>query len=333
MSGSEAVDQPPTGFGYSYWFTCTGCRRRVEVEAELFELQCTGQADFSVCACGTAVDVTDQSPTLRHTEDIALQTDSVARLVWYHSSRYEHWPDLEAYTAEVTAMAMQTAARFERLIDPDRLIATKLSLAVHLGTYEATIENLLRRLEDQDRTDFFESRYWLHRVEIALAHPDDLHPEVIDEFHTLFGDVELAQLQALGARAVRYVNLHEAIGSVSLAIDPALVCTVSTIELPVAEATLAETASATAATARMVTAAQSDDDSSPGWSKFVEILQSEYLSGVNPQVREPFLNAVGPYDDPAEFHRRFRVVAGLLMRPDVVIDMLATAPRRHLLSS
>jgi hypothetical protein len=333
MSAIEPVDHPPTGFSYSYWFSCTGCRGRVEVNGDLFELQCTGQADFSVCACGTAVDVTDQSPTLRNTEDIALQTDSVARLVWYHSGRYEHWPDLKAYTAEVTAMAMQTTARFERLIDPDRLIATKLSLALHLGTYEATIENLLRRLEDQDRADLFETRYWLHRVEIALAHPDDLHPEVIDEFQTMFGDVELAQLQALGAHAVRYVNLHEAIGSVSLAIDPSLVCTVSTIELPVAEATLAATASAAAATTRMVAAAQSDDDGSPEWSEFVEILQSEYLSGVNPQVREPFLNAVGAYNDPADFHRRFRVVGGLLMRPDVVVDILAKAPRRHLPAS
>jgi hypothetical protein len=329
MSGTEAVDQPPTGFGYTYWFACTGCGGRVEIGADLFELQCTSQADFSVCTCGTAVDVTAQSPTLRDTDDIALQTDSVARLVWYHSSRYENWPDLEAYTAEVTAMAMQTAARFEHLIDPNQLIANKLSLAVHLGTYEATIENILRRLEDQDRADFFDTRYWLHRVEIAFAHTDDLHPEVIEEFLTMFGDVELAQLQALGARAARYVNRHEAIGSVSLAIDPALICTVSTIELPVAEATLAETAAAAAATMRMVAAEQSDDDSSPAWSEFVEILESEYLSAVNPQVREPFLNAVGDYDDPAEFHRRFRVVAGLLVRADVVFDMLAAAPRRR----
>ena len=149
----------------------------------------------------------------------------------------------------------------------------------------------------------------------------------------MFGDVEMAQIQALGAHAVRYVNLHEAIGSVSLAIDPSLVCTVSTVEVPVAEATLAETASAAAATTRMAAATQSDDDSSPDWSEFVEILQSEYLSGVNPQVREPFLNAVGAYDDPADFHHRFRVVGGLLMRPDVVVDILAKAPRRHLPAS
>ncbi|CDO91607.1 hypothetical protein AWC29_05180 [Mycobacterium triplex] len=193
-----------------------------------------------MCACGTAVDVTDLSSTLRHTEDIALQTDSVCRLVWYHSGRYENWPDLEAYTADVTAMAMQTAGRIS-ILDPDRIIATKLSLAVHLGTYEATIENLLRRLDRPGLCRSLRDEV-LHRVEIALPHPDDLHFKVTDEFCTMFNDVELAQLQALGARAVRYVNLHEAIGSVPLAIDPVLVCTVSTIELPVAESTLAEIA-------------------------------------------------------------------------------------------
>jgi hypothetical protein len=46
---------------------------------------------------------------------------------------------MEAYTAEVTTMAMQTAARFEGMIDPDRMIAGTLSLAVHLGTYEAIV--------------------------------------------------------------------------------------------------------------------------------------------------------------------------------------------------
>ena len=64
MSGSEAVGQPPTGFGYSYWFTCTECDGRVEVDADLFELQCTGQADYSVCACGTCFSMARPSSPL-----------------------------------------------------------------------------------------------------------------------------------------------------------------------------------------------------------------------------------------------------------------------------
>jgi hypothetical protein len=64
-------------------------------------------------------------------------------------------------------------------------------------------------------------------------------------------------------------------------------------ELPVAEAALPETAAAAEATASVVRAVQSDNDTYDAWSDFAGILQSEYLSGVNPQVREPFLNAVG----------------------------------------
>lgn len=48
-------------------------------------------------------------------------------------------------------------------------------------------------------------------------------------------------------------------------------------------------------------------------------------------MHEPFLNAVGDYEDPEEFHRRFRILGVLLVRPDVVIEKLAAAPRRQLL--
>lgn len=328
---SLPVEQQLVGFGYNYWFDCVTCHGRVEVEAELFELQCTSRADYSVCeSCGAAVDVRKQSPTNRDPKGIASLNDYPDRLVWYHTSRYQSWPDVAAYTADVSAEARRTAEHFTGY-NVERRIATKLSLAVHLGTYEATIENILRRLEDQDDSDLFETNYWLHRVEINLG-ATDLHPEISDELYSMFGDVELAQLQELGARAVRYVNRHEAIGSISLAIDPALVRSVSTIALPVAEAALPETAAAAAATARMLAIKQSDDDTGDDpWPTFVEGLHTEYLPGVNPQVREPFVGAVGgEYEDPAEFHRRFRIAAGLLVRSDIVISQLAAAPRRHL---
>jgi hypothetical protein len=331
MTGDEAVEQPRVGFSYSFWFKCTQCDSRVEVDSELYELQSTGRAGYSMCTpCGAELDIRrPHVRALRNPEDVAKNNDSVGHLVWYHSSRYESWPDLEAYTADVAAEARQTAEKFD-MFDADRRIATKLSLAVHLGTYEAAIENILRRLGDQDHANLFETRYWLHRVEIKLG-PNDLHPDVVDEFCIYFGDVELEQVQALGARAVRYVNCHEAIGSVSLAIDPAVVGAVSTIALPVTEAALAETADAAAATERMVASThRADDDTGDSWAAFAGILESEYLSGVNPQLRDLFGGAVGgEYEDPVEFHRRFRIVAGMLTQADVVIGLLAGAPRRR----
>lgn len=332
MPGSEVVDQPLTEFGYDYWFACVGCDSRVRIEAGLYELQCTSQADFTVCAsCGTTVDITQQSPTLRDLDDPAAQSNSIDRFFWYHSSQYQNWPDREAYTADITAGAEQAAERGAMFFDPDRYIADKLALAVHLGTYEATIENILRRLENQDHTTIFETPYWLHRVEIAL-NPDDLHPGVNDEFATLCGDVELGQLTTLGVRAVRYSNRHEAIGSVSLAIDPALVRAVTTIELPAAAAALPETAAAAAAAACMVETVQAGKDDYDTWAKFADDLESEYLSGVNPQVCEPFRRTIGNHLDPIEYHRRFRIQAGLLIRPGSVIAQFAAAPRRQIIN-
>lgn len=331
MVGNEAVDQPLAGFGYDYWYICEGCGGRVSVGADLYELQSTRQAAPTVCAsCGTAVDITEQWPTLRDTEDIALQSDSFDKLVWYHTSRYENWPDLEAYTADVTAAATHNPRRRSRFRNPQRHIAKKLSLAVHLGTYEAAIENMLRRLKNHGSESFFRTTYWLHRVEIALE-PHDLYPEVVEEFRTTFGDVHLDQLDALGARAARYVNRYEARGSVSVAIDPAIIRTVSSIELPVAEAALPESVAAASAVARMMSIVQRDHNTDADWDAFSSMLQSEYLSGVNLPVRESLLSAVGDYDDPLRFHHRFRVLAGLLMRPDVVVDELASAPRRQML--
>jgi hypothetical protein len=93
----------------------------------------------------------------------------------------------------------------------------------------------------------------------------------------------------------------------------------------------AETADAAAATERMVASTHgADDDTGDSWAAFAGILESEYLSGVNPQLRDLFGGAVGgEYEDPVEFHRRFRIVAGMLTRADVVIGLLAGASRRQ----
>src|SRR5262249_2509571 len=91
------------------------------------------------------------SPTLRDPNTVVLEDVSVDGFYWYHSSRYENWPDLDAYTAEITDLFAQARAHYG--LDPDELIHRTTSLAVHLGTYESAIENMLRRLIDQDSGD------------------------------------------------------------------------------------------------------------------------------------------------------------------------------------
>lgn len=60
VSHRDLVDQPLIGFGYSYWFVCAACEGRVEIPADLYALQCTEQAVFTACECGTEIDITSQ---------------------------------------------------------------------------------------------------------------------------------------------------------------------------------------------------------------------------------------------------------------------------------
>jgi hypothetical protein len=75
-----------------------------------------------------------------------------------------------------------------------------------------------------------------------------------------------------------------------------------------------------------------DDRSRAVWTDLTDTFVAEYLSGVNEQVRQRFLDAVTRGDDPEDYHRRFRQIAGLLVRPLDVIAQFTSAPNRILIS-
>ena len=260
MDEPEFVEQPLTGFDYSYWFECAGCGTRVNIAADLYELQTSytptrPQAAFSRCdECDAEVDVTELRPVLRNLDDIALQDDRVGRLYWYHSITYENWPDAEAYADAYKEQIANGPAFWRGWSSPEQLLKDHTSKAVHIGTYEAAIENMLRRLHNQDDRDGSPPQYWLHRVQIHLE-PGDLAPGAGEEPTDWVGNVPLSMLddEYGGARAVRYVNVNEAHGSISMAIHPAVNATVATIPIPV-ESVAVETAAAAAAAAQAVTA-------------------------------------------------------------------------------
>ncbi len=359
----EFVEQPLTGFNYTYWFTCPECRDRINT---------TTLEETVECACGAEIDTADQNPVLRNLNDVALQNDSVANLVWYHTSRYENWPDREAYAAETADMVAECFSYHDES-EQQQIIEQRTSFALHLGTYEAAIENMMRRLSDQDPDDRSNLTYWLHRVQIHLA-PGDLHPQVGEEIPSYNGEIPLSELDDRGARAVRYVNIHEAHGSVSIAIHPDVIATVASIAIPledIAPETPAAIAATTAATAALTelepsrpdttgidrlylrfppvldkrypdpndperlriqtTADQLDDYEnrhSAIWAQLTATLETEYLHDINEEVRERFHRALKHPDDPAEYHREFRLLATLLTHPTGVLAELDAMPVR-----
>lgn len=257
----EFIEQPITGFDYTYWYKCAGCGTRVDIPGDLYELQTVStpmrpqRAPFSRCGeFDTEIDLTEQREVLRNLDDIAMRDDWVDRLYWYHSSTYENWPDAQAYSAEFEAQIANVEA-LAKWSSPEEMRERHGSRAVHIGTYEAAIENMLRRLDDQDyRQDGSSPQYWLHRVQIRLEQ-GDLAPGMGEEPTDWLGNVFLSELQDEygGARAVRYVNVNEAHGSISMAIHPAVIATVATICIPV-ESVAVETTPAAEAVAEAVKA-------------------------------------------------------------------------------
>jgi hypothetical protein len=365
---------PPSGsehphgfdFNYDFWFECV-CGRRIQVPATTYDLQCQCIEPYPVCVCGTTIDISEARPIVRDPFDIDHHDDEVDRHVWYHSSTYQDWPSLtyRRDTAALLALSELPPEQHAETIDQ------KCSLALHLGTYAAAVENMLRRMADQDSPNH---QYWLHQVEIQLQH-GDLLTGVGSELATWFGDVQLTKLTERGARAIRYVNTYEDAGSISLAIDPRVITRVRTIQMPTAAAALPNTAvgeQAVTLAADNLAAAEQLRPEATGvpadqifdsnlaifleeakgraiadsarayaqqmeryrdrqgevWSSLESALVDAYLSNVNTQMRNRLTRVIPTHTEPAEYHERFRTMAGFLVRPLMVVQQFETATWR-----
>ncbi|WP_194838504.1 hypothetical protein [Nocardia sp. XZ_19_369] len=224
---SDPLEEHPASFAFdfAYWFDCE-CGQRVEVSAAAYDRQCQGDEPYPRCECGATIVISEVHPTLRDLSDVDCQDDQVDNHWWYHSSSYEDWPS-PRYRGDIAAQLKQSLLPAHEHAEA---IKAKSSLALHLGTYAAAVENMFRRMKNQDSPAH---QYWLHQVQIRLR-PTDLEVGIHPEMAGWFGDVPISALTARGARAVRYVNTHEAPGSISLAIDPHVIVRLRTIPLSTA---------------------------------------------------------------------------------------------------
>lgn len=243
MVPNSACSEHPSGFDFNFdfWFDCM-CGKRVQVPHATYDLQCRGDMDYPVCICGATIDISEARPVLRDLSDIDCRDDQVAAHLWYHSSPYRDWPSPK-YRDDIAARLKRSALGADK---HDAMIVEETSLALHLGTYAAAIENILRRLADEDSPD---TQYWLHQVEIRLG-PGELAPDVHNELSGWFGKVPLTALARLNASAVRYINTHEAPGSISLAIGTQIIARIRTIPAPHEGATIPATAAGNEALSR-----------------------------------------------------------------------------------
>lgn len=157
--------------------------------------------------------------------DPALDDALVARLAWWHTSAHPDWPAstfdpagrLDASTIERMGSAGAVASWATR----------QRAKALHVGTYEAAIHNMLRRMHDQPEGH---AQFYLYRVHLRpdVVVSPGCGPELVD----FMGDVSLDDACPPGIDVTRYVNEHEDPGGISLALGRQAIASVQRLSIP-----------------------------------------------------------------------------------------------------
>ncbi len=193
---------------------CGSCGHEWHVTAEWIDR--FNQALETCPACGTDCQREDR-PDFCVVPDDPLHNDDVTREhYWYHSSTHNNWPDKDidpaAGLTEITKRRMEATSGAPGAVE--RWADRQKSKALHLGSYEAAIENMFRRMRNQGDDD---AQFYLYRVQ--LIRDCVIEPGIHPELTNWVGDANLADLCRPDVQVLRYVNVHEDPSSVSIAIE------------------------------------------------------------------------------------------------------------------
>lgn len=157
-------------------------------------------------------------------DDPALDNDLALRLDWYHTSTHDRWPSTIDFAAGLNDDLRRMMGGDEAVLQWARGQSAK---ALHVGTYEAAIHNMLRRIADQGDEG---KQFYLYRVQL---NPEAvMWPEWVPDSSNFVGDWHLDELFSSEVKVVRYVNYHEDAGGLSLAIRPSALLATQRLAIP-----------------------------------------------------------------------------------------------------
>ncbi|MEE6282798.1 hypothetical protein [Georgenia sunbinii] len=179
--------------------------------------------------CGTSCEHEDSPRVTVDPGDPALDDDQVARFTWHHTSTQRDWP--KKYFDPAAALTRETRL----MMGGDERVAAwaarQRAKALHVGTYEAAVHNMLRRISDQADHG---SQFYLYRVRlkpsVALREGWLIDPS------NFVGDVVLDEVCPPGIDVARYLNHHEDPGGLSLALGRDAIASVQQVAVPLLDA-------------------------------------------------------------------------------------------------
>ena len=352
------------GFNYGFRMKCD-CGELSDLSAEDYLERESLDARMSCSHCGASIHYGPAAAGIRDEDDPVLDNATVARFAWYHSTTSPDWPSDE-YASQVAAQLQNAERRLG--FQFGNYIERKTTKALHVGTYEAAVENMLRRMHDQaDAT----SQFYLYRVALDIDN-GRINDGYRDENLEPAAQISLSDLKAEGLDAIRYLNAHEAIGSLSLAIHPRVIRSLQVIPLPITDLAAPRSAALSERLAKLeaehdgLKAAATEwsgieerrlrslqlgltaDPSGVGeraktverqgwglWDRVFDELAAHYLEGVSPLVQRDYRDALRDWRRDAgatvsELADFFAVSAATLTHGPAVVQRLSeTEPRPY----
>ncbi|WP_331740451.1 hypothetical protein OG613_46315 (plasmid) [Streptomyces sp. NBC_00015] len=161
--------------------------------------------------------------------DLALDGDLVARFFWYHASTQPEWPPRNFDPAAVLRSEIRVGMGGDERVA--EWAARQRAKALHVGTYESAVHNMLRRIQDQADHD---SQFYLYRVHLIPS--VTVRERWLIDPSNFFGDVALADVCPPGVDVARYLNYHEDPGGLSLALGRNAIARVQRLAVPLSDA-------------------------------------------------------------------------------------------------
>lgn len=227
--GQNGSMERPIDFSRDRDMLCASCGHRFRVSLGWIDSWEQGK---EVCpGCSLTCEHEDAPKVAVDPDDVALDRDLVSSLFWYHSSTHQDWPRVDFDPAADLDSA--TRERQRKMLSERRLsswAARQRAKALHVGSYEAAIHNMLRRVADQgDRHNQF------HLFRVRLKPSVIVREDWLIDPTNFVGDVELDDVRPPGIDVARYLNRHEDPGSLSLALGRDSIESVQQITVPLPE--------------------------------------------------------------------------------------------------
>lgn len=309
---------------------CGGCGHEFVVDLDWIDRweqsgeKCTG--------CGLTCEHEDAPRVTVDPDDPALDDAEVARFAWYHTSTQPDWPTKSFDPA--AGLTLETRMR----MGGDRHVAAwverQRAKALHVGTYEAAIHNMLRRMHDQADHG---SQFYLYRV--FLKATVVVREGWLIDPSNFVGDVVLDEVCPPGVNVARYLNYYEDPGGLSLALGRDAIAAVQRIAVPLPDACGIEwvrdaVAALTSASAPLVPATGKLGRFLGPFSSRAALareLGATLADRLPVNLRDGFLSAArfDEGDESEEWARRVSSMLGLILSPGRVLQALDVGEHRQ----